>query len=776
VIVALASTRLLDLAKTRSEALSGDPLLGERILAESVRILFAKQPVALAAATISTAIVAVMLWGGVARPRVAGWVVALTVITAARLVLWRAYRRRGEAGGAVRWVRWFTAGALANGVAWGSAPLLFFGQSGLALRFFLAFVIGGMAAGAAGSLSSHLPAFVAFAAPAIAPLSVLFLMATDPVQLAMGFMMLVFGAAVTSIARTSGRAFADALALQLRNEDLVAGLSLARENLASANAALEERVAERTGALARVRALLEQAGVAVIVAELPGLRVVDVNEGACQIIGRARGEIEGAVLDELPAPGGGPGWKELASALGPFEVQTLEWEVPGTSDPPPIFELGVAARTFESREFLLVVGRDVTARKVLEREVTRAGLLASLGSVAASVGHEINGPLSYVLSSLRFLEEQLQEAPPRAGDPASEAVREALHGAERVRDIVRRLGALSHVERGAAGPIAVDGVVDLCIRLAEPELRQRARVVREYQVVPAVRGDRWRLSQVFLNLLVNAAQAIAPGRPEANEVRVGVRWDSGARTVVVEVADTGQGIPRVNLDRVFEPFFTTKPVGQGSGLGLAVCHGIVASLGGRISVSSVEGRGATFTVALPSAKEPASGLTPPAAAGQQAPPSSRPSRARVLVVDDDPHVARAIARALRNEDVSTAGSGVEAFALLQTEPFDLVVCDVMMPEMTGMELHERLRAARPGLERRMLFITGGVFTPDAAAFLARVPNPRLEKPFDVAALQAMVRNLVENGRGDDSPRVAEGGLDPRGDAAAPSARHRPPIP
>jgi signal transduction histidine kinase/CheY-like chemotaxis protein len=716
-----------------------------------------------------------MLWGGVARPRVAGWVVALTVISAARFVLWRAYRRRGEAGGAVCWARWFTAGALANGIAWGSAPALFFAQSGLALRIFLAFVIGGMAAGAAGSLSSHLPAFVAFTVPAIAPLSVLFLTATDPVQLAMGFMMLVFGAAVTSIARTSGRAFAHALALQLRNEGLVAGLSLARERLASANATLEERVAERTGALARVRALLEQAGVAVIVAELPERRVVDVNEGACQILGRARGEIEGALLDDLPAPGGGPGWKELVSALGPFEVQTLEWEMLESSDPPRIFELGVAARTFESRGFLLVVGRDVTARKVLEREVTRAGLLASLGSVAASVGHEINGPLSYVLSSLRFLEEQHREALPRAGDPATrEAVREALHGAERVRDIVRRLGALSHVERGAAGPIAVDGVVDLCIRLAEPELGQRARVVREYQVVPAVRGDRWRLSQVFLNLLVNAAQAIAPGHPEANEVRVGISWDSGARAVVVEVTDTGQGIPRVNLDRVFEPFFTTKPVGQGSGLGLAVCHGIMASLGGRISVSSVEGRGATFTVALPSAKESASGLAPAIAAGQQAPPSSRPIRARVLVVDDDPYVARAIARALRNEDVSTAGSGEEAFALLQTERFDLIVCDVMMPVMTGMELHERLRATRPGLERRMLFITGGVFTPDAAAFLARVPNPRLEKPFDVAALQAMVRDLVEDDRGDGDPRAEEG--DPRGEAAgAPSSRHRPPI-
>jgi CheY-like chemotaxis protein len=191
-------------------------------------------------------------------------------------------------------------------------------------------------------------------------------------------------------------------------------------------------------------------------------------------------------------------------------------------------------------------------------------------------------------------------------------------------------------------------------------------------------------------------------------------------------------------------------------------------------VSSVEGRGATFTVALPSAKESASGLAPAIAAGQQAPPSSRPIRARVLVVDDDPYVARAIARALRNEDVSTAGSGEEAFALLQTERFDLIVCDVMMPVMTGMELHERLRATRPGLERRMLFITGGVFTPDAAAFLARVPNPRLEKPFDVAALQAMVRDLVEDDRGDGDPRAEEG--DPRGEAAgAPSSRHRPPI-
>lgn len=159
-------------------------------------------------------------------------------------------------------------------------------------------------------------------------------------------------------------------------------------------------------------------------------------------------------------------------------------------------------------------------------------------------------------------------------------------------------------------------------------------------------------------------------------------------------------------------------------------------------MSSTEGRGTTFTVALPPAEKRIPGLVQASGAAQQAAGSASPSKARVLVVDDDPHVARAIQRALRDEDVRTASSGEEAIALLHAEPFDLVVCDVMMPEMTGMELHERLSAAWPGLERRMIFVTGGVFTPEATDFLARVPNPRLEKPFDVEALRAMVRDLV----------------------------------
>jgi CheY-like chemotaxis protein len=262
--------------------------------------------------------------------------------------------------------------------------------------------------------------------------------------------------------------------------------------------------------------------------------------------------------------------------------------------------------------------------------------------------------------------------------------------------------------------------------------------------VPQVLGSEHRLGQVFLNLLINAAQAIPEGAADRNLVNVvtGVADDG---RVVVEITDTGAGIPEDVLPRIFDPFFTTKPVGVGTGLGLSIVHGIVSGMGGEIKVRSEPGMGTIFTVLLP----PAPPAPAPADAPAPRPRAEAPHAGDVLVVDDEPLVGRAVTRILSPPHrVTLASSGAEALALLEAHRYDVVLCDLMMPGMSGMDLHERVARSAPEVASRMVFLTGGAFTDGAREFLARVPNARLEKPFEPAVIRdAVAARLAGRGQG-----------------------------
>jgi CheY-like chemotaxis protein len=241
---------------------------------------------------------------------------------------------------------------------------------------------------------------------------------------------------------------------------------------------------------------------------------------------------------------------------------------------------------------------------------------------------------------------------------------------------------------------------------------------------------------VFLNLLVNAAQAIPEGHADANVIGLRVATNPAGR-VVIEVRDTGAGIPPAVREHVFEPFYTTKPVGVGTGLGLAICQRIVAELGGEIGLESEVGHGTTVRVTLPAA-------TAAAAAALPVPTPQARRRGHILVVDDEEPVARAIARALGVfHHVTTVPSGQKALVTLRSgAAFDLILCDLMMPDMTGAELHEGLARTMPEMAAAMIFMTGGAFTPAARDFLDRVPNERVEKPLDTKGLLELINRLL----------------------------------
>jgi C4-dicarboxylate-specific signal transduction histidine kinase len=270
-----------------------------------------------------------------------------------------------------------------------------------------------------------------------------------------------------------------------------------------------------------------------------------------------------------------------------------------------LLEETVRTRTTELASANVRLEDSLQQLQATQDQLLFADRLATVGRLAAGVGHEINNPLAYILSNLRYLQDELGRM---EGAPSEEerrellsAITETYEGAERVRLIAQDLKVLSRPDGAAHGLVELGTVVHSAAKMAAHEIRHRARLVEDCEDAPPVRGNGSRLIQVLLNLLINAAHAIEPGRVEENEIRVVARESAPGR-VTVEVSDTGCGIPPENLPRIFEPFFTTKAVGVGTGLGLPVCQGIITSLGGELTVESTPGRGTTFRITLPAAE------------------------------------------------------------------------------------------------------------------------------------------------------------------------------
>jgi two-component system cell cycle sensor histidine kinase/response regulator CckA len=392
---------------------------------------------------------------------------------------------------------------------------------------------------------------------------------------------------------------------------------------------------------------------------------------------------------------------------------------------------------FEGKHSIASLLHDLSERKRMEQRLMLADRMVSVGTLAAGIAHEINNPLAYVLANLSFIQEEVEEVAPSLSEAKVKSLRELLaqaeDGAERVRIIIRDLKSFSRADAEDEGPIEVQRVLDGAINMAWNEIRHRAQLDKHCEPVAAVRGSEARLGQVFLNLLVNAAQAIPVGH--AGENRIGVSVKQSHDRVLIEISDTGCGIPQEIMARIFDPFFTTKPVGVGTGLGLSICHNIVASAGGEITVDSNVGRGSTFRISLPVAR-----VVSMLPRGQPSlPVQASDRRLRILLVDDEPSVVRALQRALREHELVVAFSGIEALEVFDSgQVFDIVFCDLMMAQLSGMEVYDTVRRRYPGTQERFVFMTGGAFTQQAKDFLASIPNPIVEKPFDIRALRALV--------------------------------------
>ena len=366
-----------------------------------------------------------------------------------------------------------------------------------------------------------------------------------------------------------------------------------------------------------------------------------------------------------------------------------------------------------------------------ERRLLRADRLAAVGQLAAGVAHEVNNPLSYIIGNLEYVLQRIPE-----GRVERRPLEEALSGARRVREIVRDLRLYSREVDEEAGAVDLKAALETALRMTDAELRPRARVMRALTDVPKVRASEGRVVQILVNLLINAAQAMEAGDPEKNRLVVSLaRQDEGF--VRVTVSDTGSGIPEEIMDRIFDPFFTTKPPGVGTGLGLSVCRSLAESYGGRLILESRRGEGTQAHLDLPVATE-AQGEAAPAVREEAAGTRCRDAT-RVAVIDDDPLVRSTLARLLGEHDVVLFASASAALDAIDggLRP-DAIVCDLIMPGMTGMTFYRHLESSHPDLAGRVVFATGGATDPKLEAFLEASGRPVLRKPFDRACLEAAV--------------------------------------
>jgi PAS domain S-box-containing protein len=475
------------------------------------------------------------------------------------------------------------------------------------------------------------------------------------------------------------------------------------------------------------------------------------SRGAARMFGYTSAQMRGESFERVCPPGELAEYRELlrtaqiGSVVRPYQSVRLRHDG-GT--------LPVSCTMLPIRDedgpvvAVVIIMRDETEVQAFQGRLASADRLALVGQLAGGVAHEINNPLTAVISNMVVAEEVIAELrqglasgrPFTAADLArlSEPLVDAKAAAIRALDTARDLKVFARPDDGRRETVDVRRIIESALRVAGNDLRQRARVVKQMGTMPPVEAHGGHLGQLFLNLLNNAAQAIAPGHSADNEVRVITSTD-GAGRALIEISDTGPGIPAELGDRIFEPYVTTKPIGVGTGLGLTMCRRIVTDLGGTLVVGATGPRGTTMVVTLPGkVVEIAAGATPAAA-----------TRGRILVIDDEPVVSRAVQRVLQAQhEVVTAASAERGLERLRAgEHYDIIFCDLMMPGMTGMAFYEVLAADMPQLTERVIFLSGGAFTQRARRFLETNTNLQLDKPFDASELRALVNARLAAGLG-----------------------------
>jgi PAS domain S-box-containing protein len=473
-----------------------------------------------------------------------------------------------------------------------------------------------------------------------------------------------------------------------------------------------------------------------------------------EIVGRRASDLGGSITawhdhvhpDDLEA------LKEETRRLLRGEIQTIamEYRIRRSDGEERWIQVTAATARDAAGRVLRVGGSigDITERKrsAAEIENQREALyqsekLSALGSLLAGVAHELNNPLSIVVGHAQMLKETAE------GTAFAERASKIEAAAARCARIARTFLAMARQRQPARRRVALERVIEDALNLLDYNLRSAGIVVeRRYAPdLPAVNADPDQINQVISNLIVNAQQALA-GRSVPGRIVIILARSGDGQWLEASIADNGPGIPANLRRRVFEPFFTTKPPGHtpgsGTGIGLAVSHGIVTAHGGRLDVEEAPGGGACFILRLPIG----GGIVAETMDGQATTAIQPPTAGQhVLVVDDESGVADLLAEILRADglQVVVAANGFDALERIAQMPFAAILTDLRMPGLDGRSLFRRLRDEQPELARRIIFVTGDMLSADIATFVRDSGQPCLEKPFSPADLRAAVSQIID---------------------------------
>lgn len=534
-------------------------------------------------------------------------------------------------------------------------------------------------------------------------------------------------------------------------EPITAGPSGAEEHEDLAAAMTRLRASEQ-----RCRTMVEAARDAIMVADFRTALMIDANPAACEILGYTVPELRQLTGRMLTAPEDRPKTEALSHDLrqrGHAHAPRLRAVRKDGSK----FWAALRMAAFElgGRKLYVASLRDVTEQvereaalaesndrlQAAQERLRRSERLAALGQLSAAVAHEINNPLQFVDTNLA----QLQRSLRHHGLPEDLAgmLDDLRDGVDRIANITRDLASFTRIDRDDIEPVDLNEIVRRACRMLKNEIRHRARLELRLESSRRLPADRGKLAQLVTNLMVNASQAIVEGHADVN--RIVVRTQDAEEALLLTVQDTGKGMPRELLARIFEPFFTTKPAGQGGGLGLPVCAEIVRLHEGTIEVRSEPGQGTAFLVRLPFDNGLVAAPPPSPPTSEPAMPSPpRDSPPRILIIDDEALVLRGMKRLLSSKhEVVIAQGGKEGLRIIDEDPaFDVVLCDLMMPVLDGPELHQEILQRAPALVDRMIFYSGGAFTPRVQAFIGSMVNPLLKKPVRADALFEAVEQVM----------------------------------
>jgi len=486
----------------------------------------------------------------------------------------------------------------------------------------------------------------------------------------------------------------------------------------------------------KYRVLFDSASDAIFLMDLTNFEIVDANESAARLIGVERKTVVGNSFARLcPQLSRSQGsLLENKKLVEDMLNSSSEFSILRQNGGQALCEGSANLVQYQKRPVLQINVREVTERKKMEQQLRQAEKLTALGQLVAGVAHELNNPLAVVMGYAQILSQH-----GKLEEKVRKNLLKILHESDRAAKIVRNLLTFARPHEPHMTAVDVNRLVSDALETREIQLSgANVRVVRRLASdLPRTKADPNQIEQVLANLVSNAVQALAN---HSGQRIIEVITEARPRTIRITIADNGPGIPAPVLNKIFDPFFTTKGPGGGTGLGLSICYSIVEEHKGKIWVETEEGRGARFFVELPIV---ACGDLPPeplVAIRNRDTVDPQASERRLLIVDDEPGIIEVLREILGENGyhIETASNGTEALARIASQPYDLILSDLCMPEMSGEEFFRALRDRFPHMADRIIFITGDTVSPKSRQFLDETRARWLSKPFNIHEIRHLV--------------------------------------